>query len=60
MRRTQQKWSTAKRQWSPVAVDRADDRLIEREVEEVGAGRADDQEDTREGGRRRRGARQAL
>ena len=56
MRERQSKLITAKRQFSPGTVDRADDRLIEREVEEVGAGRADDQEDTREGGRRRRGA----
>ena len=53
MRNRQGSGSTAKRQFSPGTVDRADDRLIEREVEEVGAGFADDQEDTREGGRRR-------
>ena len=51
-------WSTAKRQCSPVPVDRADDRIIESKIEEIGAGRADDREDTQVAGRRRRGARQ--
>ncbi len=58
VREQQASRSTAKRQRSPIAVDGAADRSIEREVEEVGAGRADDQEDIREGGRRRRGARE--
>ena len=51
---------TAKRKWSPVAVDGADDRLVEGEVEKVGAGRADEEEDSRVAGRRRRGAREGL
>ncbi len=42
---------TAKGQWSPVTVDRAHDRLVEGEVEEVGVGRADYREDAQVGGR---------
>ncbi len=43
--------STTKRQRSPLAVDGADDRLVEREVEKVGAGSTNYQEDTRVGRR---------